>query len=171
MELVKYMEEFDFQHLHITDGEMFLLFDMLVDAPEVYSEHKFDVRKTHRRCLATLKPNAELKGQRPSKVTMHLKEKLKKLLTQLKVVDIIWELADDDEMGSLFVNPINLMRKNDYVKLVIEWRISLTSFGPWNQFKCLWLVWLANSFVLMIYLLLMIESVEPRNILVSSLKG
>ena len=29
-------------------------------------------------------------------------------------------MGDDDEMGSLFVNPIILMPKNDYVKLVID---------------------------------------------------
>ena len=31
-------------------------------------------------------------------------------------------MSDDDEMGSLFVNPIILMPKNDYVKLVIDAR-------------------------------------------------
>ena len=29
-------------------------------------------------------------------------------------------MGDDDEMGSLFVNPIILRPKNDYVKLVID---------------------------------------------------
>ena len=29
-------------------------------------------------------------------------------------------MGDDDEMGSLFVNPIILITKNDYVKLVID---------------------------------------------------
>ena len=50
---------------------------------------------------------------------LHLKDKLEKLLTQLKDADIIRKMGDDDEMGSLFVNPIILMPKNDYVKLVI----------------------------------------------------
>ena len=90
---------------------MVLLIDMLVDARDVYSQHKFHV---------TLKPNVELKRQRPSKVPLHLKEKLEKLLTQLKDADIIREMGDDDEMGSLFVNPIILMPKNDYVNLVID---------------------------------------------------
>ena len=27
-------------------------------------------------------------------------------------------MGDDDEMGSLFVNPINLMPKNDNVKMI-----------------------------------------------------
>ena len=66
--------------------------------------------------------NAELKRQRPSKVHLHLKEKLEKLLTQLKDADINSEMADDDEMGSLLVNPIILMPKKDYAKLVIDAR-------------------------------------------------
>ena len=51
-----------------------------------------------------------------------MKEKQEKLLTQLKDVDIIREMGDDDEMGSLFVNSIILMPKNDYLKLVIDAR-------------------------------------------------
>ena len=47
---------------------------------------------------------------------------MEKLLTQLKDADINREMGDDEEMGSLFVNPIILMPKNDYVKLVIDAR-------------------------------------------------
>ena len=64
----------------------------------------------------------ELKRQQASKVPLHLKDKFEKLLTQLKDADIIREMSDDDEMGSLFFNPIILTPKNDYVKLVIDAR-------------------------------------------------
>ena len=64
----------------------------------------------------------ELKRQRFSKVPLHLKEKLEKFLTQLKDADIIREKGDEDEMGSLLVDPIILMLKSDYVKLVIDAR-------------------------------------------------
>ena len=47
---------------------------------------------------------------------------MEKLLTQLKDADFIREMGDDDEMGSLFVNPIILMPKSDYVKLIIDAR-------------------------------------------------
>ena len=70
----------------------------------------------------TLKPNVELKRQRASKVPLHLKAKLEKLLTQFKDAGIIREMGDDDKIGSRFVNPIILMPKNDYVKLVIDAR-------------------------------------------------
>ena len=74
--------------------------------------------KTRQNFHVTMKPNIELKRQRPSKVLLHLKEKLEKLLTQLKDADIIREM----EMESLFVNPIILMPNNDYVKLMIDAR-------------------------------------------------
>ena len=121
-ELTDYVKQFDFQYSDITDNEMPLLIDMLIDSKYVYSLHKFDVGKTRQKFHVTLKPNVELKLQRASKVPLHLKDKLEKLLTQLKDADIIREMADDDEMGSVFVNPIILMPKNDYVKLVIDAR-------------------------------------------------
>ena len=99
-----------------------LLIDVLIDSKDVYSLHKFDVGKTRQKFHVTLKPDVELKRQRASKVPLHLKDKLEKLLTQIKDADIIREMGDHDEMGSLFVNPIILMPKNDYVKLVIDAR-------------------------------------------------
>ena len=119
-ELTDYVKQFDFQYSDITHNEMTLFFDMLIDSKDVYSLHKFDVGMTRQKIHVTLKPNVELKHQRASKVPLHLKDKLEKLLTQLKDADIFREIGDNDEMGSLFVNPIILMPKNDYVKLVID---------------------------------------------------
>ena len=99
---------------------MTLLIDMLIDAKNVYSLNKIDVGKTRQKFHVTLKPNMELKCQRAREVPLHLGDKLKKLLMQLRDADIIREMGDDDEMGSLFVNPIIMMPKNDYVKLVID---------------------------------------------------
>ena len=118
-DLIDYVKQFHFQYSDITDNEMTLLIEMLIDSKDVYFLHKFDVGKTRQNFNVTLKPNVVLKRQRASKVPLHLKKKLEKLLTQLKDADIIREMGDDDEMGSLFVNPIILMPKNDYVKLVI----------------------------------------------------
>ena len=111
---------------------MILLIDMLIDSKDEYSLHKFDVGKIRQKFHVTLKPNMELKRQRASKVQLHLKDKLEKLLTQLKDADIIREMGDDDEMGSLPVNPIILMPKNDYVKLVIDARYLKLSNRPPN---------------------------------------
>ena len=121
-DLVQYEKEFDFQFSDITDEEKTLLIDMLIDSRDVYSQHKFDVGKTRQKFHVKLKPKVELKRQRPSKVPLQLKEKLEKLLTQPKDADGIREMGDNDEIGSLFVNPIILMPKSDYVKLVIDAR-------------------------------------------------
>ena len=44
-------------------------------------------------------------------------------------------MGDDDEMGSLFVNPIILMPKSDYVKLVIDARF-LNSVTDLTNYSC-----------------------------------
>ena len=98
---------------------MTLLIDMLIDSKDVFSLRMFDVGKTRQKFHVALKPTVELKRQRASKVPLHLKDKLEKLLTRLKDADTIREMGDDDEMGSLFFKPIFLMPKNDYVNLVI----------------------------------------------------
>ena len=97
-ELIDYVKQFDFQYSDITDNEMPLLIDMLIESKDVYSLHKFDVGKTRQKFHVTLKPNVELKRQRASKVPLHLKEKLERLLTQLNDADIIRQMRDDDEM-------------------------------------------------------------------------
>ena len=121
-EFINYVKQFEFQNSDITDEKMILLIDMLVDAREVYSQHKFNIGKTRQKFHVTLKPNFELKQQRFSKFPLHLKEKLGKLLTQQKDAVIIREMGDDDEMGSLFVKSIILMPKKDYVNLLIDAR-------------------------------------------------
>ena len=110
-ELINYVKEFEFQYSDITDEEMILLIDMLVDVRDVYSQHKFDEGKTRQNFHVTLKLSVEPKKQRPSKVPLHLIQKLEKLLTQIKDADIIREMGDDDEVGSIFINPIILMPK------------------------------------------------------------
>ena len=121
-EIKEYVKKFDFRYTDLQDEELVVLIDMLIDAADVYSQHKFDVGKVRQKFHVTLKANSELEKQRPSKVPLHLKDKLEKLLGQLQEADIIREMGDDDELGSFFVNPIILMPKADYVKLVIDAR-------------------------------------------------
>ena len=75
-ELINYVEEIHFQYSEITAEEMILLIDMLIDALYVHSEHEFDVGKTRQKFHVKRKPNVELKKPRPSKVPLHLNEKL-----------------------------------------------------------------------------------------------
>ena len=95
---------------------------MIIDSRDVYSQHKFDIGQTKQKFQVTMKPKSELKKLRPSKCLLNLKDKLEKLLGQLRDSGIIREMGDDDKLGSLFVNPIILLPKADYVKLVIDAR-------------------------------------------------
>ena len=60
-QLVEYIKQFHFQHSDITDIDMTLLIDMLMDWKDVNSLHKFDVGNSRRKINVTLKPNVELK--------------------------------------------------------------------------------------------------------------
>ena len=119
-ELINYVKWFDFQYSDFTDEEMVLLIDILIDARDVYSQHKFNMGQTRQKFHVTLKPKLNWNDNDLVKFPYIWKKKLEKLLTQLKDADIIREMGNDDEMGSLFVNLIILMPKNDYVKLVID---------------------------------------------------
>ena len=101
---------------------MILVIDMLVDARDVHFQHKFNVGRTRQKYHVRRKPNVEQKQQRLSKVHLHLKETLERLLIRLKDADLIREMSNDHKMGSIVVNPIILTPKNDYVKLVIDAR-------------------------------------------------
>ena len=116
------IKQFDFRYTDLQDEEMVTLIDMIKDSRDVYSQHKFDIGQTKQKIHVTLNPNSELRKQRPSKCPLHLKDKLEKLLGQLQDAGIIREMGDDDELGSLFVNPIILLPKADFVKLVIDAR-------------------------------------------------
>ena len=77
-EHIRYVEELDFEYSELTDEEMILLIEMLVDARDKYSQHKFHVGETRKKFHVTLKPNVELKLQSSGKVPLHLKEKNEK---------------------------------------------------------------------------------------------
>ena len=93
---------------------------MVIESRDAYTQHNFDIGQTKQKLHIILKPNSELRKQRPSKCPPHLKDKLQKLLGQLEDSDNVREMRDDDELGSLFVNPIILLPRANYVKLVID---------------------------------------------------
>ena len=50
-----------------------MLIDMIIDSRDVYSQHKFDIGQTKQKFHVTLKPNSELRKQRPCNVIYTLK--------------------------------------------------------------------------------------------------
>ena len=116
------IKQFDLRYTDLEDEELVTLKDMIIDSRDVYSQHMFDIGQTKQKFHVTSMPNSELRKQRSSKCPLHLKDKLEKLLGQLQDSGIIREMGDDDELGSLFVNPIIPVPKAEYVNLVIDAR-------------------------------------------------
>ena len=114
------IRQFDFRYTDLEDEALVTVIDMIIDSRDVHSQHKIDIGQTKQKVHVTVKPNSELRKQQPSKCPLHFKDKLKKLLGQLQDSGIIREMGDHDELGSLFVNPIILLPKADYVNLVID---------------------------------------------------
>ena len=74
-------------------------------------KHKFHI---------PLKKDATFKKQRPSKIPVHLRDKLDKLKDELIQAGIVRELNEKDDMSSWFVNPVIILPKKDYVMLVLD---------------------------------------------------
>ena len=101
---------------------------------DVYSHHKYDVGKIQQKFHAKLKENSELEKQRASRVLLHYQSKLEALLEELQRADIIREMGDDIDMGSMFINPIIILPKGDTIKLVIDARLlnSITDLSSYS---------------------------------------
>ena len=91
---------------------------MILYSRDVYSQHKVNIGQTKQNFHVTVKPISEIRKQRPTKFLLHLKNKLEQLLGQIQDSGNLREMGDHDELGSLFVDPIFLLQKADYVKLV-----------------------------------------------------
>ena len=116
------IEQFDFSYTDLEDEELVSLIDMIIDSENVYSQHKFDIGQTKPNFHVALKANSELREQRPSECPLHFEDKREKLLGQLQDSGIIREMGDNDELGSLFLNPIILLPKAESDELVIDAR-------------------------------------------------
>ena len=132
---IEYLKKFDFTQSDLTDDEFRALLEVLLDDEDVYSQHKYDIGRTKQKFHIPLKKDCEFKKQRPSKVPLHLRDKLEALMDELIQAGTKRELNEHDDLNSWFVNPIIILPKNDYVKLVIDARylnsITDTSNSSW----------------------------------------
>ena len=102
---LEFLLEFDFSQSVLTDDEFALLARILLEDQEVYSKFQYDVGQIKQQFL---KPDSDLKRQRPSKVPLHNRDKSEALLEQLEK-----EMGGEEEMGSHFINPVILIPKGD----------------------------------------------------------
>ena len=79
----------EIRYTDLQDEELVVSIDVLINAVDVYSQHKFDVGKIRQKFHVNFKAKSELKKRRPRKVPLHLKDKLEKLLGQFQEANII----------------------------------------------------------------------------------
>ena len=105
------------------DDEFSDLIQILIKDQEVYSHHKTDLGKTKYKSHIPLRKDATFKSFRPSKVPVHLKDKLNKLMNEQIQAGIVRELNEKKNgMNSWFVSPAIILSKKDYVELVLDAR-------------------------------------------------
>ena len=74
-----------------------------------------------------LKPNASLQTQRATKVPIHYRDKLNALLDELEKNGIIRQIGSTPNekltYGTIILNPLIIIRKNDSIKIVLDARL------------------------------------------------
>ena len=122
-ENLKFINKFNFQFFDLTDTEYITLCNMLSKYKTCYATQKNDVGKISTPFSIRLKPNAQLMTQRPSKVPIHLRDKLNALLKELEKYNIIKQIGsspqDKPVYGTTSLNPLIIIPKGDAIKCVI----------------------------------------------------
>ena len=127
---------FNFQHSQLTQIEFEKLADLLLKYPKVYAKSKFDLGKTNSPLHLPLKPDAVFKKQRASKVTIHIHDKVNRLLDILEKYEIISPVNKEEQpKGNTFINPVIILAKGKALKIVLDARY-LNSLN--DESKCNW---------------------------------
>ena len=115
------IQMFDFQHSHLTQNEFEKVVTIIVDYRQVYAATKFDVGKTKVKLNLPIKKDAIFKKQRISKVPIHLRERIQKLVDVLKKYDTIAPVNKEQlSTGNTFTNPVIIIRKGESLKIVLD---------------------------------------------------
>ena len=125
-ENLKFINKFNFQFSALTDTEYITLCNMLLKYKTCYATHNNDVGRISTPFRIRLNPNAQLMTQRPSKVTIHYRDKLNTLLKELEKYTIIKQFGsspqDKPVYGKTYLNPLIIIPKGDTIKCVLDAR-------------------------------------------------
>ena len=132
----EFIQMFDFQHSHLTQEEFEKVVTTILQYKQVYATTKFDVGKTKVKLNLPMKKDAIFKKQRISKVPIHLRERIQKLLDIFKKHDIIAPVNKEQlSTGNTFTNPVIILRKGESLKIVLDARYLNSMI---DESKCNW---------------------------------
>ena len=119
----EFIKMFDFQHSHLTQQQFEKVKTIILKYKQVYATAKFDVGKTKVKLNLPMKTDAIFKKQRISKVPIHLREPIQKLLDVLKKYDIVAPVNKEQlSTGNTFTNQVIILRKGESLKIALEAR-------------------------------------------------
>ena len=134
----EFIRMFDFHHSHLTQNEFEKVVTIILDYRQVYATTKFDVGKTKVKLNLPIKKDANFKKQRISKVPIHLRERIQKLLDVLKKYDIVSPVNKEQlSTGNTFTNPVIIIRKGESLKIVLDARYFNSMI---DESKCNWTI-------------------------------
>ena len=112
---------FDFQHSHLTQTQFEKVVEIILKCKHVYATTKFDVGKTKVKLNIPMKTDAIFKKQRISKVPIHLRERIQKLLDVFS--KIIAPLNKEQlSKGNTVTNPVTILRNGESPRIVLDAR-------------------------------------------------
>ena len=130
------IQMFDFQHSHLTQHVFGKVVTIILDYRQVYATTKFDVGKTKVKLNLPIKKDAIFKKQRISKIPLHLRERIQKILDVLKKYDIIAPVNKEQlSTGNTFTSPVSILRKGESLKIVLDARYLNSMI---DESKCNW---------------------------------
>ena len=110
----------------MTDTEYVNLCNILINNQHCYAKHKNDVGKISTPFRIRIKENCKLQTQRPSKVPIHYRDRINKLLTELEKYNILKQIGSSSDekhtIGTTFLNLLNIIPKGDPIKVVLDAR-------------------------------------------------
>ena len=89
IENIQFIKKFNFEYSDLTDSEDVQLCNILVNNQKCYAKHKNDVGEISTPFRIRIKENCKLQTQRPSKVRIHYRNGLNKLLVEFEKYNII----------------------------------------------------------------------------------
>ena len=125
-ETQQFIKKYNFEYSYLTDTEYVNLCNILINNQHCYAKHKNDVGKIPTPFRIRIKENCKLQTQRPSKVPIHYRDRLNKLLTELEKYKIIKQIGSSSDekstIGTAFLNPLIIIPKGDSIKVVLDAR-------------------------------------------------
>ena len=108
----------------MTDNEYVNLCNILITNQHCYAKHRIDVGKISTPFRIRIKENCKLQTQRPSKVPIHYRDRLNKLLVELEKNNIIKQIGSTPDekhtIGTTLLNPLIIIPKGDAAKVVLD---------------------------------------------------